>query len=154
MCAVCGKTLSSKFQLDTHMRTHTGERPFRCETCGKGFTQKGTLKRHRLILYGYSKREHALIVVAESTDWACMECGRQFSRRSHLDIHLRSHTGERPFGCDWACMECGRQFSRRSHLDIHLRSHTGERPFGCVTCGKRFSQKGTLKRHLLVHLIT
>ncbi|XP_026875368.2 zinc finger protein 516 isoform X1 [Electrophorus electricus] len=46
VCPVCGKSFSQPSHYRTHMRSHTGERPFRCQYCSYSATQKGNLKTH------------------------------------------------------------------------------------------------------------
>ena len=48
MCNTCGKGQASQWALDVHVRTHTGEKPYRCHVCDYGSAQKGHLKRHML----------------------------------------------------------------------------------------------------------
>nr|XP_056710533.1 zinc finger protein 516 [Euleptes europaea] len=46
VCVECGKGFSQPSHLRTHMRSHTGERPFQCRYCPYSASQKGNLKTH------------------------------------------------------------------------------------------------------------
>lgn len=77
-------------------------------------------------------------------DLYCAMCEIQFTEKSQLEDHLKSH---RPYSCD----VCEKRFSQKCNLITHLRLHTGEKPYPCTFCDKRFTQKGNLDAHHKTH---
>ena len=79
-CRYCGEKFatSSGGDLEKHLRTHSGERPYQCEHCGKAFKTNSDLKKHL--------RTHS-----GERPYQCEHCGKGFTQNSSLKKHLRTH---------------------------------------------------------------
>ncbi|KAF4992933.1 hypothetical protein FDECE_13566 [Fusarium decemcellulare] len=77
-------------------------------------------------------------------------CKKSFTQKTHLDIHRRTHTGDKPYTCEFP--GCNLTFSQLGNLKTHLRRHTGERPYSCDQCGRKFAQRGNVRAHEQTHV--
>ncbi|XP_052828547.1 zinc finger protein 239 [Octopus bimaculoides] len=117
----------------------------------------------------------AITNISNKKLYSCDICNKTLTRRDHLKVHKRIHTGERPFKCPtcgfafarndhlvrhirihsnqklFTCDICNKALSRRDHLKVHQRIHSGERPYRCLTCGYAFARNDHLIRHMTSH---
>ncbi|TNN81153.1 Zinc finger protein 845 [Liparis tanakae] len=62
----------------------------------------------------------------------CPTCPKTFSRAASLNVHIKTHSGEKAHGCG----HCGKRFGRADLLN---------------QCGKSYTDQSSLKKHLKMH---
>ncbi|XP_069671857.1 zinc finger protein 813-like isoform X4 [Periplaneta americana] len=130
-CDVCGKCYTQAGSLIVHKRGHTNYKPFICNVCGKDFTTFACLKRHERVHTG-------------EKPFKCKTCGKCFSEWSNLTRHNRLHTAVK-------CNVYGKRHLKSDKLKAHAPLHSAEKPFNCEICGKCYSRSYVLKNHERIH---
>jgi hypothetical protein len=88
-CSLCPKRFTRAYNLRSHLRTHTDERPFVCSICGKAFARQHDRKRHE----GLHSGEKKFVCRGNLKDGNNWGCGRRFARADALGRHFRSEAG-------------------------------------------------------------
>ena len=83
------------------MRTHSGDKPYKCSHCNNAFSHDTSLKNHL-------KRHTG------EKPYQCNHCDKAFIVSCLLKDHLRTHTGEKPFPCH----QCDKAFSQNAAIVI------------------------------------
>ena len=79
----------------------------------------------------------------------CPYCQYSTDKKSYLHVHIRTHTGEKPFKCSFG--ECTKRFVTKSDLTQHMKRHLGVKPYQCSQCNKAFVTNPELGKHIRTH---
>lgn len=101
ICNFCDKEFLGGNDLRKHIRIHTDERPFECQHCGQRFRQGGCLKNHIASQHGTSET------------FTCYYCSKSFPIKERLRLHMRLHSGEKPYHCKI----CFKRFARGGQVN-------------------------------------
>lgn len=133
-CPTCNKVFSTPYKLRVHIRSHTGEKPFKCDVCSAEFSQKSNLNKHI--------RAHSGVKRAKS--FVCPTCGIRGSDNDAISRHMLTHTTEKSFVCD----VCGKAFAQMRGLALHKQTHEAVGRYSCPHCEMRFSINSNMHKHV------
>ncbi|XP_065349784.1 zinc finger protein 778-like [Cloeon dipterum] len=178
LCGMCEQIFHSKKRLEWHVEEAHFPQPHVCAHCPQRFTHASCLTRHVRQLHDRKYQPVTKEGIKKGCK-ECTECGGVYSRTS-LVVHMRTHSGVRPFKCNicfkafttrwnlnqhmWThespaqlplkcdVQQCRKAFYRKEDLEAHKRSHTKHKAYTCNVCGMKFLRKSNCMRHYREHV--
>ncbi|XP_030642594.1 zinc finger protein 341 [Chanos chanos] len=161
-CSFCEKVFTKNFDLQQHIRSHTGEKPFQCIVCGRAFAQKSNVKKHMQthkvwptgMANTVSRLPITVKVVPLQTDENGEQPGeaeqretaghdesegRECESLSEVDGQNKAREGSQPktkqmilIDSSYQCQFCPDKFSSYFQLKSHMTQHKDEQVYKCV----------------------
>ncbi|XP_071957869.1 uncharacterized protein [Antedon mediterranea] len=121
-CSECDYAASKHSLLRKHVQRHRREKgleelQYQCDECGKKYVSLDGLRLHIKSVHENNK---PFVCTYDNCKYAAVS-------NSELEIHIRTHTKEKPF----LCTQCGYKAGNKNRLRRHMITHSDETPFKC-----------------------
>ncbi|KAJ0064692.1 hypothetical protein NL108_011780, partial [Boleophthalmus pectinirostris] len=170
-CNFCDKIFSKNFDLQQHIRSHTGEKPFQCIVCGRAFAQKSNVKKHmqthKVWPMGAASTVSRSPVTVKVVPMLSHDEGSNDEQQQQTE-----QEGEEPqqqnnqsqqnqtqskqmvvIDSSYQCQFCSNKFKTYFQLKSHLTQHKGEQVYKCVlkSCSQTFQKLDQFLEHIRTH---
>ena len=165
-CGICDKSFTEIIKLRVHLiKVHKLQRNFKCEHCGKIFSQKSNLDNHIDLnhrKFSQGSLDNFLDNISQiceetsskkcTNSKKCEQCGKDFDSISNLRHHNdRFHNKFEHGKNKLNCKICNKLFKAKQYLLSHISTfHEGKKEVKCDFCDREFPRKDYLKEHVEV----
>ncbi|CAM9098855.1 unnamed protein product, partial [Lampetra planeri] len=179
-CNFCDKVFSKNFDLQQHIRSHTGEKPFQCIVCGRAFAQKSNVKKHmqthKVWPMGVASTVSRLPVTVKVVPVLASEEETTGDRQQQQQQQTDQEEGPPPpagptqaeeqnpqcqaqvkqivvIDSSYQCQFCASKFKTYFQLKSHMTQHKGEQVYKCVlkSCSQTFQKLDQFLEHIRTH---
>ncbi|XP_072013384.1 uncharacterized protein [Amphiura filiformis] len=181
-CLHCKKKVPNLGKIVTHLRTHSGDKPYICLHCNFKSAYKFVMKQHLSGRHSL-KNPKQLSTGADGNDGmespsgemqmnipsaaaapATLTTAGHQTGMTAIKSDFRFQPSEREITSDlkrqektgcFECPYCGRQFSSSETIKAHIRGHTGDKAYYCNHCTFASAHIKSIRNHIQkVHMIT
>ncbi|KAL1439743.1 hypothetical protein MTO96_009601 [Rhipicephalus appendiculatus] len=152
-CPFCSKAFCKNFDLQQHIRSHTGEKPFQCVICGRGFAQKSNVKKHMQTHKVWPNGLSCTLPPQLVSDGSQSSVDDPNSKDDNTGIKKVVTTDDVALVNSYSCPFCSFVGKTYFELKSHLTFHKQEKVFKCIVgkCGETFTELDSFLSHAKSH---